>query len=182
VDPAGGWLHVHGTKNDNADRRVKIRGALRDELLNVRAQVESDPDGYVFPTANGAKLGQDNFRNRVLAGAVKRADGNLTAAELAPLPRITPQSLLRTFSSVLYALGEAPPLVMAEMGHHATASALRVYAQAMPMDDEERGKLRTLVDGEFRHAKGTNQPSREPSWRSAELHDRKGMDLQGISS
>jgi integrase len=162
VDLAGGWLHVHVTKTDSGERRVKIRGALRDELVNVRAQVEAVPDGYVFPTATGNPMGQDNFRNRVVAGAVKRADVNLAAAEMAPLPRITPQSLRRTFSSVLYALGESPPVVMAEMGHTDPALALRAYAQAMRMDDSERDNLRALVEGEFRHGKGTNEPSTRP--------------------
>lgn len=162
VDLAGGWLHVHGTKTDSADRRVKIRGALRDELLAVRTQVEPAPDGYVFATATGARLGPDNFRNRVLAGAVRRADETRAAAGLPPLPRITPQSLRRTFSSVLYGLGEGPPVVMAEMGHTDPGLALRVYAQAMRMDDSQRGKLTALVEGEFRHGKGTSEPSTEP--------------------
>ena len=48
---------------------------------------------------------------------------------------------------------------MAEMGHTAPALALRVYAQAMRMDEGERGKLRALVDGEFRRSKGDSDPS-----------------------
>jgi integrase len=37
VDLAGGWLHT-GSKTDAGWRRVKIRGALRDELLAVRGR------------------------------------------------------------------------------------------------------------------------------------------------
>jgi integrase len=44
---------------------------------------------------------------------------------------LTPHWLRRTFASVLYALGESPPVVMAEMGDTSPALALRVYAQVM---------------------------------------------------
>jgi integrase len=75
----------------------------------------------------------ENFRNRVLAPAVKRADENLAKRELAPLPpKLTPHSLRRTFASLLYALGETPPVVMQEMGHTDPALALRIYARAIP--------------------------------------------------
>jgi hypothetical protein len=49
--------------------------------------------------------------------------------------------------SPLYALGEDPPIVMAQMGHTDPGLALRIYAQAMVRDDGEKQRLRTLVDG-----------------------------------
>jgi integrase len=146
VDIAGGWLTVAGTKTDEADRRVKMRGALRDELLAVRSQGHVDQDAYVFPTRTGARLSPENFRNRVLAAAVKRANERLTERDLAPLPKLTPHSLRRTFCSLLYALGESPPVVMAEMGHTDPALALRVYAQAMRRDEHQQAQLRALVE------------------------------------
>ena len=91
--------------------------------------------------------GPDNFRNRVLAAAVKRANENLDKRELAPLPKLTPHSLRRTFCSLLYALGESPPVVMAEMGHTDPALALQVYAQAMRRGQDEQEALGALVDG-----------------------------------
>jgi hypothetical protein len=48
---------------------------------------------------------------------------------------------------VSYALGETPPVVMAEMGHSDAALALRIYAQAIRRDEAERGKLQALVEG-----------------------------------
>jgi integrase len=156
VDLAAGWLSIHGSKTDNADRRVKIRGALRDELLALRVD-SIDADGLVFPTRTGRVLGQDNFRNRVLAGAIKRADKNLAEARQPPLPAgLTPHSLRRTFATMLYALGEPPPVVMAEMGHADPGLALKVYAQAMRLDEQEQGKLRELVDGGFGHSMDTS--------------------------
>ncbi len=66
-------------------------------------------------------------RTATLGGAVKRANANLAAKDLPPLPEgLTPHSLRRTFATVLYALGEAPPVVMAEMGHTSPNLALRI--------------------------------------------------------
>lgn len=161
VDLAGGWLHT-GSKTDAGWRRVKIRGALRDELLAVRGRQQDAPqDAYVFPTAKGARMSDDNFRARVLGrpaavidgkerngtGAVGRANTRLEAADLPPLPKLTPHSLRRTFCSVLYALGEDPGTVMDEMGHTDPALALRVYRQAMRRGEDEKAQLRALVEG-----------------------------------
>ena len=45
VDLAGGWLHVGESKTDAGRRRVKIRGALRDELLALRGRHQDAPQG-----------------------------------------------------------------------------------------------------------------------------------------
>ena len=121
-----------------------------------------DPEGYVSATASGAKLGPDNFRNRVMGPAVKRANEKRTKVNEPPLPdRLTPHSLRRTFASVLYALGDGPPDEMEEMGHADPGPALKVYAQAMRLDAAERAKLAELVGG-FRHGIGTNEPGAAP--------------------
>ena len=68
--------------------------------------------------------------------------------DLTPLPDgLTPHSLRRTFASVLYALGEDPGVVMDEMGHTSPALALRIYRQAMRRDEDEKTRLRSLVEG-----------------------------------
>ncbi len=105
---------------------MKIRGALRDELLTLRAGRGSiDQDAYVFATGRGGRMSDDNFRSRVLRAAVERANENLKRADLPPLPdKLTPHSLRRTFCSLLYALGEDPGTVMDEMGHTDPALAL----------------------------------------------------------
>ncbi|MGO9248529.1 MAG: hypothetical protein ACLP7W_08030, partial [Solirubrobacteraceae bacterium] len=61
--------------------------------------------------------------------------------------KLTPHSLRRTFCSLLYALGETPPVVMQEMGHTDPELALRVYAQAMRRGEDEQQQLRELVEG-----------------------------------
>jgi integrase len=129
---------------------MRVRGALRDELLAVRADAAGnlDPDAYVFPTRSGPRALPENFRNRVLAPTVKRANENLAKRGSAPLPvKLTPHSLRRTFASLLYALGEPPPVVMQEMGHTDPALALRIYAQAIRRTEAEQAALGALVDG-----------------------------------
>jgi len=148
VDLAAGWLHVGESKTDAGRRKVKVRPALRAELLGAMSPAAvTASDAYVFPTRTGAAMGTDNFRNRVLAAAVKRASKTRTEGGQPPLPKLTPHSLRRTFSSVLYAIGEPPPVVMAEMGHTDPALALRVYAQAMRRDEHQNAQLRALVEG-----------------------------------
>lgn len=164
VDLAQGWLTVGEAKTDAGRRRVRIRGALRDELLAVRGRHQDAPQsGYVFGTLSGGRMSPDNFRSRVLGrppivvdgeeekagtGAVGRANKHLEAEGLPPLPaKLTPHSLRRTFCSLLYALGETPPVVMTEMGHTDPGLALRVYAQAMRRGEAEKAALRELVEG-----------------------------------
>jgi integrase len=149
VDLAAGWLHVGEAKTDAGRRHVKLRGALRDELVAVRArQSQATPDGFVFPTLPGGRPSPNNFRSRVLRRTVERANKNLAELELVPIPqRITPHSRRRTFCSLLYALGEDPGVVMDEMGHTDPALALRVYRQAMRRGEDEKAQLRALVEG-----------------------------------
>jgi integrase len=170
VDLAAGWLTVGESKTDAGRRRVKIRGALRDELLAVRARRTVEQGAYVFPTRTGRRQYESKVRTGTLGGAVKRANTNLDKAGLPPLPdKLTPHSMRRTFASLLYALGEAPPVVMVEMGHTNPALALRVYAQAMRRGEDEKGQLCALVEG-GQLAFGGNRASEqatEPEVRSA---------------
>jgi integrase len=150
VDLATGWLHVGESKTDAGRRRVKIRGALRDELAGVRATRTRyvGPGDYVFATSTGARQSRENLRNRVLAPSVKRASERLVEIGSAPMPdRLTPHSLRRTFAGVLYALGEDPGVVMDEMGHTDPALALAVYRQTMRRDEGEKAALRAIVEG-----------------------------------
>jgi integrase len=162
VDLAGGWLTVGESKTDAGRRRVKIRGALRDELLAVRGRHQDAPQSaYMFATSQGGRMSSENFRNRVLGkpativdgeeklgpGAVARANKRLEGEGLPPLPdKLTPHSLRRTFCSLLYALGETPPVVMQEMGHTDPGLALKVYAQSMRRGEDETARLRALVE------------------------------------
>jgi integrase len=83
-------------------------------------------------------MGDDNFRNRVLARAVKRANEGLEDAKEPPLPaKLTPHGLRHTLASLLYAVGED-----ARTGHCRTrafwALSLRAYARSMRYGEKER--------------------------------------------
>jgi integrase len=170
VDLAGGWLSIADAKTDAGVRKVKMRAALRDELLSLRGRRQDTPQSaYVFGTSKGGHMSADNFRARVLGkpasvkagaeqegddekakgtGAVGLANEQLEVAGLPPLPdKLTPHSLRRTFCSLLYALGEDPGTVMDEMGHTDPMLALRVYRQAMRRGEDEKAQLRALVEG-----------------------------------
>ncbi len=148
LDLAGGWLQVGEAKTDAGTRKVKIRGALRDELLAARSRHSIGQDDYVFPTRTGRRQYESKVRTAMLGGAVKRANENLGGRDLPPLPdSLTLHSLRRTFASVLYALGETPPVAMAEMGHTSPALVLRIYAQAMRRGEDERARLGALIEG-----------------------------------
>ncbi len=162
VDLAAGWLHTGSKTDAGRYRAVKIRGALRNELVALRARCGSiEQDAYVFATRTGKPMSDGNLRRRTLGrpevaadgeagkGAIGRANANLAKRGLPPLPEhITPHSLRRTFCSLLYALGEPPTIVMEEMGHTDPGLALRVYAQAMRRGKGEKAQLRALVEGE----------------------------------
>jgi integrase len=149
VDLARGTLKVPGTKTAAADRTVNLLPLLRDELATYAAGCrDRDPGALVFGTGSGAKHSPTNIRRRVLAKAVERANMHLVKADAEPLPEgLTPHSLRRTFASLLYALGEAPPFVMAQMGHTSPNLALAIYAREMDRRDGEPQRLRALVEG-----------------------------------
>jgi integrase len=90
---------------------------LRNELGAYCARLDPTPDALVFATTTGREQGATNVRRRVLAKAVEHANGQLAKDGVELLPEgLTPHSLRRTFASLLFALGEAPPYVMAQMG------------------------------------------------------------------
>ncbi len=146
VDLAAGWLTVGSAKTDAGVRRVKIRGVLRDALLAIKS-ADAAPESYVFATSTGGRSNPSNIRNRLLTPATKAASAVLVKRGGVPLPHLTPHSLRRTFASVLYALGENPAVVMAEMGHTNPSMALAVYASAMRRDEQGNARLAALVEG-----------------------------------
>ena len=138
----------------DASRRIKaseVKTCVANGVNQI-TEIQVGIDGIAFATATGTAPGIDNVRSRVVNAAVKRA--KRAADEVAAkggdpvrLPAgITPHSLRRTFASVLYALGENPAVVMAEMGHTDPALALRIYAQAMRRDEDEAVRLRAMID------------------------------------
>jgi integrase len=148
VDLVRGTITVRAAKTDAGVRVVNILPVLSDELCDYRARIDPTSDALVFCTTTGHRLGATNIRRRVLDKAVKHANTQLAVDGLEPLPDgLTPHSLRRTFASLLFAIGETPPYVMAQMGHTTPNLTLAIYARQMDRRDGEPEQLKALVEG-----------------------------------
>jgi len=149
VDLAGNRITIRKAKTDAGMRHIDLLPALRDELAAYKAQApDIAPDAFVFPSAKGTKMTQENVRARVLAKAVAKASEKLTNAGDVPLPEgLTPHKLRHTFASILVALGVDPGSVMDQLGHVDAGFTLRVYRHGMRRDPAARKRLRVLVGG-----------------------------------
>ena len=148
VDLARGTITIRKAKTDAGVRVVNLLPILRDELDSYRARLDATPDTLVFGTTTGEPQTPTNVRRRILARAIEGANDQLAKRDAEPLPeRLTPHSLRRTFASVLFAIGEAPPYVMAQLGHTTPSLTLAIYARQMDRRDGEPERLKALVEG-----------------------------------
>jgi integrase len=93
-------------------------------------------------------LGASNIRPRILAPAIKHANEQLAKAKVQPLPDgLTPQSLRRTYASLLYAVCESPVYVKGQIGQTDATLTLSYDAREMDRRDGEPKRLKALVDG-----------------------------------
>jgi hypothetical protein len=163
VDLAIGALRVGKAKSDAGVREVDVLPALRDELLDHKAKTPfNKPDDFVFPTESRQRQNPSNVRNRILARAIKHANENRNARDLAPLPEgLTPHSLRRTYISIALAIGEDVPYVMRQVGHANPTVTLAVYAQVMCRAEGERERRRALVNGADWAGMGTERPGED---------------------
>lgn len=148
VDLAAGVIRIRRAKTPTGIRDVNLLPILREELRAYKARHADEPDSLLFVTSTGHALDPTNVRRRILAPAIKDAEGKLRKKNLPPLPDgLTPHSLRRTFASLLFALGESPPYVTSQMGHTTPSLTLSIYAKEMHRRDGEPAKLRRLVEG-----------------------------------
>jgi integrase len=159
LDLARARLEIGRSKTDAGMRSIDLLPVLRDVLAEHKASHRGELDAPLFPTATGGHRDKDNIGRRVLAPVVKRADELLAEREQHPLPRgVTPHKLRHTFASILAALNRPMPEVMAQLGHVDPGFTLRVYAHVMRFSDDERERLRALVEGRGWARLGTNTP------------------------
>ncbi len=150
VDLAGGRITVGESKTDAGRRTIDILPALRDELLAHKAARSSgahlEANDLVFATSAGLPMSKDNFRHRVFAKTIERANELLDRDGEVPLPAgLTPHKLRHTFASLLVALGVDPGAVMDQLGHTDATFTLRVYRHAMRRTPEAKAALHELV-------------------------------------
>lgn len=158
VDLANGRLNVGRAKTDAGMREVDLLPVLRDELdAHKLTSARTGPDDAVFVTRTGKPRDRHNVRQRVVAPAVSKADELLVERDLNPLPAgVSPHKLRHSFASLLVALGNDPAYVMAQLGHTDPAFTLRVYTHQMRRGDDEKARLRALVEGQEWAPMGTS--------------------------
>jgi integrase len=148
VDLARGTITVRAAKTDAGVRVIYILPVLRDELATYLVMVDLAPDALLFGSSTGRRQSASNVRRRVLVKSVALASKRAVERGTEPLPeKLTPHSLRRTYASLLFALGEAPPYVMAQMGHTTPNLTLSIYARQMDRRDGEQERLKALVEG-----------------------------------
>ena len=123
---------IEGPVKSGGEGTVTVGARLCETLLDHRSQslFDSEQD-LVFPTSTGRPQNPSNFRNRVLAVAVERANERLRIEGLPLMPPITPHSLRHTYCSLLVSSGEALSTVAAQMRHADPSTTLKVYTHVM---------------------------------------------------
>ena len=147
---------VNGAHGGAADRLAALapcilgRSAQEREILieHKAASAKTGAHDPVFVTATGTPRSRHNLRQDVVDTSVAHAHRLAEERGLQPLPLgITPHKLRHTFASILVAIGRDPTYVMQQLGHTDPAFTLRVYAHVMRRSEDERERLKALVEG-----------------------------------
>jgi integrase len=149
VDLANGRFEVGRDKTDAGMREVDMLPLLREILTEHKAASDrTAPGDPVFLTAAGTARSRHNLRQDVIDAAVAHAHRLVEERGAQPLPLgITPHKLRHTFASILVAIGKDPTYVMQQLGHTDPAFTLCAYAHTMRRSEEERERLKALVEG-----------------------------------
>jgi integrase len=152
-------------------REVDMLPLLREILTEHKAASElTGPDDPVFVTSSGTPRSRHNLRQDVVDAVVAHANRLVEERGLQPLPLgITAHKLRHTFASILVAIGKDPTYVMQQLGHTDPAFTLRVYAHTMRSSEDERERLKALVEGHVWAANG--QQTRNPAPRARSESD-----------
>ena len=164
VDLANGRFEVGRDKTDAGMREVDMLPLLREILTEHKAASDrTGADDSVFVTSAGRPRSRNNLRKDVVDAAVSQANRLVAERGLQPLPLgITPHKLRHTFASILVAIGRDPTYVMQQLGHTDPAFTLRVYAHTMRRSEEERERLKALVEGHVWAANGQRERATDP--------------------
>jgi integrase len=149
LDLANGRFEVGRDKTDAGMREVDMLPLLREILTEHKAASEhTGPNDPVFVTSAGKARSRHNLRKDIVDAVVAHANRLVEERGTQPLPLgITPHKLRHTFASILVAIGKDPTYVMQQLGHTDPAFTLRVYSDTMRRGEEERTRLKALVEG-----------------------------------
>ncbi|MGA2011425.1 MAG: tyrosine-type recombinase/integrase, partial [Solirubrobacteraceae bacterium] len=164
VDLANGRFEVGRDKTDAGMREVDMLPLLREILTEHKAASErTGPDDPVFVTSTGKPRSRHNIRQDIVDAVVAHAERLAEERGAQPLPLgVTPHKLRHTFASILVAIGKDPTYVMAQLGHTDPAFTLRVYAHMMRRSEEERERLKALVEAQVWAVNGQYARDRGP--------------------
>jgi integrase len=130
VDTAHQRLVIEHAKTAAGVREVDLSLDLVEELNVWRADRKpSTVDEFVFATASGRPRDKDSVRERVLAPVVNRANEIRAERGSAPLAKVTPHALRRTYISLMLEASAPLPYVMDQVGHADSKTTLEIYAQ-----------------------------------------------------
>jgi integrase len=130
VDTAHERLVIEQAKTAAGVREVDLSLDLVDELNTWRAERKPvSVDDFVFATDSGRPRDKDSVRERVLVPVVNRLNEIRRERGIAPLPKITPHALRRTYISLMLEAGAPLPYVMDQVGHADSKTTLEIYAQ-----------------------------------------------------
>jgi integrase len=148
---------------------IDLSPMLLDELKAHKASAHfAAPSDFVFPTSKGTPLHRANISNRLLAGAIERANEKRTEHGRPPIQGVTNHTLRRTFASLLYEADASPAYVMHQIGHTSSALALEVYARKMERRRDTGERLDALIRGADWAPMGTNAQMGDVSAASPE--------------
>jgi integrase len=152
IDLARARFKIPDAKTAKGVREVEMTLWNRDELLRHREQRHRDgfpmgPADHFFGTHTGRRRDRNRFRDRVLSRSVKLANKTRAEQGLAPLPRITPHSLRRTWAMLAAQAGRDPHWISDQIGHTSAAFTLQVYQQTRHrrLTDKERQAVWELM-------------------------------------
>ena len=120
---------IEHAKTDAGRRQVDLTLDVIEELNEWRAQRGSvELDDFVFATANGKPRDRNNIRT-ILSRVVAKANERRARCGTAPLPRVVPHTLRRTYISLMLEAGAPLHYVMDQVGHEDSKTTLEIYAQ-----------------------------------------------------
>jgi integrase len=134
VDLARSRFKLPDAKTPKGVREVEMTLWTRDELLRYREQRLRDgfpmgPSDHFFGTKTGRRRDPNRFRSGVLKRSAERANETRAEQGLAPLPKITPHSLRRTWAMFAAQVGRDPHWISDQIGHTSAAFTIEVYQQ-----------------------------------------------------
>jgi integrase len=130
VDTAHQRLVIDQAKTAAGVREVDLSLDLVEERNTWRAERKPESvDEFVFATDSGRPRDKDSVRERVLVPVVNRVNEIRAERGIAPLPKITPHALRRTYISLMLEAGAPLPYVMDQVGLADSKTTLEIYAQ-----------------------------------------------------